>query len=81
MSTLRLRPEQVAAMLVFEAQIHALNIATSQVGGFLKMAPEADALARVRDVLISELERVRAKWAGQVVVVQASEMPKAVVSP
>lgn len=75
--SLRLTPQQLAIVLVVEAQIASLQYGANQLGGFLKLR-EADALIAARDVLVSALGEMHRQWSGQVVLASAADVPRMV---
>jgi len=76
--TIHMTPRQLATTLLFEAHIHALELAANQLGGFLSLKDEAAVLLEAREVLAKALLAMRREWEGNIVVAAADAVPRLV---
>lgn len=75
---LRVTPEQLAILLLLEAQIAQLQIAANQLGGTMKLTEPADLLISARDHLQRGLDKMKKKWTGELVIAQPGDVPRLV---
>jgi hypothetical protein len=74
---LSLTPQQLCVMMVFEAQEQQLQIATTQLGGYLGLNEPADKLLAAQKLLREyRLEYLRQAQSG-IVLATPADMPKA----
>jgi len=71
---IRLTPEQMAAMLVIEGLLQAIQVGVNQLGGFIKYTPAAEILANAGAVLGRDYMAMRKQWERSVVVAPASAL-------
>lgn len=75
---LRLTPEQLCTLLVFEAQAAQLQTAANQLGGFLGLKAEAEVLLSAKGHLDAAKVRMQAEWQRTVQVAQPADVPRLV---
>ncbi len=68
---LTLQPLQLAALLVIDGILNAMQTGANQLGGFLKLKTEGDILVRSLQILGKEKEALMNDWARSIQVVQA----------
>jgi hypothetical protein len=76
--SIRVTPQQLAVLLILEAQMAQLQVGANQLGGTLNLTEAADILVSARDYIQKNLAKLQKKWAGEVVIAQPNEVPRLV---
>lgn len=79
--SLQLDPMQLAAMLVFDGCMVALQTGANQLGGFLKLKREADILVGALDFLNKEKTKLMNEWSNKLVIAPANAITSIAETP
>lgn len=78
---MRVTPEQLATIIVFEAQVRALETGAQMLGDMLGLKSEAEVLVSARNHLVKALNKMKTDWDRKVIVASPAEVPQLMVEP